>query len=68
MNGDDGALAAIPRITLTRQQAAASLGMSLNSFERYVQPEVRLIRLGRIRLVPVDELRRWANDAAERTV
>jgi hypothetical protein len=65
---DGVALAAIPRYALTREEAAAALGMSLNSFERYVQPEVRLIRRGRIRLVPVEELRRWANDAAERTV
>ena len=64
----EGALAAIPRVLLTRQEAAAALGMSLNSFERHVQPDLRLIRLGRMRLVPVEELRRWADDAAERTV
>jgi hypothetical protein len=64
----EGALAAIPRVALTREEAAAALGMSLNSFERYVQPDLRLIRLGRLRLVPVEELRRWADTAAERTV
>jgi hypothetical protein len=64
----EGALAAIPRITLTREDAAAALGMSLDSFERYVQPHLRLLRLGRMVLVPVGELRRWADDVAERAV
>jgi hypothetical protein len=42
--------------------------MSLNTFERYVQPHLRLVRLGRMRLVPLGELRRWADGAAEATV
>lgn len=59
-------LAPIPRVTLTREEAAAALGVSLDSFERHVQPEVRLVRRGRLRLVPVVELERWAVRAAER--
>ena len=55
----------IPRVALSRQEAAMSLGMSLDSFERHVQPELRLIRRGKLRLVPVAELERWANDSAE---
>jgi hypothetical protein len=39
--------------------------MSLDSFERHVQPELRLIRRGKLRLVPVTELERWANENAE---
>jgi hypothetical protein len=42
-----------------------SLGMSLDSFERHVQPELRLIRRGKLRLVPVAELERWASESAE---
>jgi hypothetical protein len=42
-----------------------SLGMSLDSFERHVQPGLRLIRRGKLRLVPVAELERWANENAE---
>jgi hypothetical protein len=55
----------VPRVALSRQEAAASLGMSLDSFERHVQPELRLIRRGKLRLVPVAELERWAIDSAE---
>lgn len=58
-------IAPVPRLLLTREEAAAALGMSLDSFERYVQPEIKLIRRGSHRLVPVDELRRWAEAAAE---
>jgi hypothetical protein len=42
-----------------------SLGMSLDSFERHVQPELRLIRRGKLRLVPIAELERWADENAE---
>jgi hypothetical protein len=56
----------IPRLALPRVEAAAALGMSLDSFERYVQAEVRLVRRGRMRLVPVSELRRWLSENAER--
>jgi hypothetical protein len=59
----------VPRVALTREEAAASLGMgSVDSFERYVQPSIRMIRRGSLRLVPVAELVRWANDAAEATL
>jgi hypothetical protein len=61
-------LAPIPRFALTREEAAASIGMSLDSFERHVQPHLRLIRLGRMRLVPVRELERWADTIAERAL
>jgi hypothetical protein len=41
--------------------------MSLDSFERHVQPGLRMIRLGKMRLVPITELNRWADEHAERT-
>lgn len=55
---------AVPRITLTKREAADSLGMSVDSFERYVQPEVRVIRRGTLRLIPVKDLERWASENA----
>jgi hypothetical protein len=54
-------IAPVPRIALTREEAAAALGMSLSHFERHVQPELRLIRSGSVRVVPVREIERWAN-------
>jgi hypothetical protein len=42
--------------------------MSVDSFERHVQPDLKLIRRGKLRLVPVTELQRWAGENAERVV
>lgn len=55
-------------IALTKAEAAAALSMSVDSFERYVQADLRVIRRGRLRLFPVAELERWANENAERTL
>ena len=49
----------------TARTAAAMLGMSVTSFETYVQPDLRLIRRGKLRLVPVAELDRWCEANAE---
>jgi hypothetical protein len=32
------------RLALTRKEAALALAMSVDSFERYVQPEIRIVR------------------------
>jgi excisionase family DNA binding protein len=58
----------LPRLALTRGEAAAALGLSLDSFERYVQGELPLIRRGRLRLVPVRELERWLELNAARAL
>ena len=60
--------APVPRVALTREEAAAALGMSLDSFERHVQPSLRMCRLGRMRLVSIRELERWVEDNAEHTL
>jgi hypothetical protein len=57
-------VAPVPRVTLTREEAAASLGVSLAHFQRHVQPRLRLIRSGSCRLVPIVELERWAKETA----
>jgi len=68
MTGSSVQTAPIPRVALTREEAAAAIGMSLDSFERHVQPDVRLIRRGKLRLVPVRELERWCEESAEHTL
>jgi hypothetical protein len=54
----------LPRYTLTRREAAASLGISLNHFERWVQPELKLVPSGQLLLVPMVELERWVQRRA----
>jgi hypothetical protein len=49
----------VPRYALTRKEAAASLGMSINHFERRVQPELKVILCGQLVLIPATELERW---------
>ena len=65
---DRPATAPVPRLALTREEAAAAIGMSLDSFERHVQPTLKLVRLGKMRLVPVGELAGWLERHAEPTL
>jgi hypothetical protein len=60
------AAAAGSRLALTRSEAAAALGMSLDSFERHVQSELRIVRRGKLRLVPLREIERWLDENATR--
>jgi hypothetical protein len=54
----------IPRIALTPPEAAAAIGVGPDFFDAEVAPELRLIRRGRKRLVPVTELERWTRESA----
>jgi hypothetical protein len=54
----------VPRMLLTRQEAAAVLGMSLRHFQRHVQPFVRCVYSGQLRLYRPRDLERWAADNA----
>lgn len=56
------ALAEVERILYTRAEAANSLGMSVDTFERKVQPFIKVVPCGALVLVPPDELRRWARE------
>lgn len=62
LSGGDG----LPRLALTKREAAEALGMSEDSFDRHVRPELRMVRRGALRLVPVRELDRWLEQNAER--
>jgi excisionase family DNA binding protein len=53
------------RIAYTRAEAAAAIGMGLTTFETRVQPELRVIRVGRKVLIPAGELERWVAEHAE---
>jgi single-stranded DNA-binding protein len=59
---------ASPRLAVTRAEAATALGMSINSFERHVQPELRIVRRGKLRLIPLREIERWLDNNAEPTL
>ena len=58
----------VPRIALTRAEAAEALGVGLTTFKKKIAPELRVIREGKVRLYPVAELERWADERAERAL
>ena len=53
-------------LALSKPDAAAALDISINSFERHVQPDLRVVRIGKLRLFPVEELERWLRENSER--
>jgi excisionase family DNA binding protein len=54
----------VSRLALTPQEAAQALGLSRDTFERHVLPELRVARAGRRLVVPVRELERWLDRTA----
>jgi excisionase family DNA binding protein len=56
--------APVPRLALSPDEAAASLGISRDFLDQHVMPELRVVRRGRRRLVPVRELERWLSAEA----
>jgi hypothetical protein len=59
--------APVPRMLLTRNEAATALGVSLRHFQRHVQPHVRCVYSGQLRLYRPRDLERWGErEACER--
>ncbi len=56
------------RMALNKRDAAAVLGVSVDSFERHVQPELRYVRRGKLRLFAISELERWLDLNAARAL
>jgi hypothetical protein len=54
----------VPRYALTRREAADSIGVSIDTFERKVQPLVKVITCGQLVLIPKVEVERWVRDHA----
>lgn len=57
-------IASVPRVALTLEEAASSIGVSLAHFRRHVLPDLRVIRSGSARLVPLAELQAWVDRSA----
>lgn len=59
-------VAEVPRVTVTPAEAAAALGISPTYFDEHIRPDLRTIRPGgRVVLIAVEELQRWARDSGE---
>jgi excisionase family DNA binding protein len=55
-----------PRLALSPEEAAESLGVSRSFFFERVLPELRVVRAGRRRLIPVRELEKYLDREAVR--
>ena len=52
------------KMALSIEEAAATLSLSRDTFERHVVPQLRVVRVGRRLLVPVRELEQWLEQEA----
>jgi len=59
---------AIRRLALSKAEAAAALGVSVDFFDEHVAHELRIVRRGRRRLIPMRELERWVDANAARAL
>lgn len=64
----DRVVAEVPRLALTIEEACAALGVGWDFWKAEVAPHVRVVRRGRRKLVPVDELRAWLDAEAQLTL
>ena len=60
--------ASVPRLALSRSEAAASIGVSEDYFDRHVAAGLPMVRLGRRCLVPVAALEKWLTQNATRVL
>lgn len=54
------------RLALSKAEAAEALGVSVDFLEDHVLVELRVVRVGRRRLIAVSELERWLAERGER--
>jgi excisionase family DNA binding protein len=64
----DGTRSKLPRLALSKAEAAEALGVSIDFLEEHVMHELRIVRRGRRRLIPTVELVRWLESNAHRTL
>ncbi len=56
------------KLALSKAEAAEALGMSVDHLERHVLGDLRVVRSGRLRLIPLAELEAWLDRSASRTL
>lgn len=56
----------VPRLALRPDEAAAAIGVGRTTFYDQIMPHLRVVYVGRARLIPVKELERWLEREAVR--
>jgi excisionase family DNA binding protein len=59
---------ATARLALSPEEAAEAIGVSRSFFFEHVVGELRVVRVGRRRLIPVVEIERWLDREASRAI
>jgi excisionase family DNA binding protein len=59
-------VSASTRLALGAEEAAEALGVSRDTFDEHVAPELRKVRVGRRVLYPIRELEHWLEQSASR--
>lgn len=60
--------APVLRLALSISEACKALGVGWDLWHEQIEPEVKLVRLGRRKLVPVSELQAWLDRHAARVI
>ena len=58
----------VQRLALSKAEAAEALGVSVDFLEEHVMGELRVVRRGRRRLIPINELEKWLDQSSTRTL
>ena len=56
---------ATPRLALTVQEACSALSVGYDFWREHIEPEIKVVRVGRRKLVSVRELERWLGEHGE---
>jgi hypothetical protein len=56
----------VPTLALDVSEACQAIGCSWDFFTEHVAPEIRIVRLGRRKLIAVTELQRFLDEHGER--
>lgn len=58
----------LPRLALSKAEAAESLGCSVDYLEQHVLPDLRVVRRGRRVFIALAELERWLDRSSSRVL
>jgi excisionase family DNA binding protein len=67
-SGEAAGPTSLKRLALSRAEAAECLGVSVDFFVEHVEPEIKIVRVGRRRLVPASELQAYLDRFASRAL
>jgi TPR repeat protein len=68
MRKPDQAPSNVPKLALTVKEACEALGVSWSTWRQHIEPDIRMVRIGARKVIPVSELRRWLDCHARSTL